>query len=85
MIRAVAVVLEGNSRYNCAMNCAQCGPRSAKKGPWFLYYSPLENEQAPVIPLWNCCSSTRRPIETGVIFVNSFMRMLTHMQFQGPE
>ena len=52
---------------------------------WSLYYSSQENEQAPVIPLWSCCSSTMRPIETGVIFVNSFMWVLTHMPNQGAQ
>ena len=49
--------------------------------PYIL--TPKENEQAPVIPLYYCCASTSRPIETGPIFRNSFMTFLTHMQFHG--
>ena len=66
-------------------NSAYCGPQGPGKGSCSLYSYPKENEQAPVIPLCNCCASTRRPIETGPIFRNSFMTFLTHMQFQGPE
>ena len=64
-------------------NSAYCGPQGTGKGSCSLYSNPKENEQAPVIPLCNCCASTRRPIETGPIFRNSFMTFLTHMQFHG--
>ena len=74
--------LELNSRFNSA----NCELKGAQKWLWSLYSYSIENERIPVIPFRNCCSSTKGPIETGVIFVNSFMRMmLTHMQFQGPE
>ena len=59
------------------------GHRAQKRGGVPYILTPKENEQAPVIPLCNCCASTRRPIETGPIFRNSFMTFLTHMQFHG--
>ena len=59
------------------------GHRAQKRGGVPYILTPKENEQAPVIPLCNCCVSTRRPIETGPIFRNSFMTFLTHMQFHG--
>lgn len=59
------------------------GHRAQERGRVPYILTPKENEQAPVIPLCNCCASTRRPIETGPIFRNSFMTFLTHMQFHG--
>ena len=59
------------------------GHRAQERGRVPYILTPKENEQAPVIPLCTCCASTRRPIETGPIFRNSFMTFLTHMQFHG--
>ena len=59
------------------------GHRAQERGRVPYILTPKKNEQAPVIPLCNCCVSTRRPIETGPIFRNSFMTFLTHMQFHG--
>ena len=61
--------LELKSRFNSA----NCELKGARKWLWSLYSYSIENERIPVIPFRNCCSSTKRPIETGVIFVLKFI------------